>query len=509
MELLDRKVFQTFSQNIAIKYYTCKETAFEATYDQLWQNMLKIAGVLKEQNLEGKIVGVQLFHCPALIAVIGGIIISGNTFYCIDKSWDEQLSPDHDICAAYFLQDYEFNSTHDGLQMLVGIRIFTMPLTFSLSVTSTESYRDVAFCIRTSGSTGPPKTVLVPSTCIMPNVLSLHNRFGLSDRDVIFVCSPPTFDPFVLDIVMGLRVGATLVMVDNSIRLSPKRLLGVLFPGITFMQMTPSMFTRWSKTDMLDIIFGPQTTLRTLVLGGERFPVLPRAADCRGNRSGTLRWKIRIGTKPILCQPIVLGGDGAEFVLVATLDGTIASISIATGCLAWKRTTQRSVPIFSTPTFLPEYNKIACCSVDGTLGIYETKQGTELTIHSLPGNVFSSLVMLKYPLDRVDFIVGCYDRHVHCVEYLPTNSNTLITKWKIEVQSQIYATPLLVEGYLVVCTTSGWINLIDTRDSSDAKNSIISSMKLNGELFASPVGYGKKVFVGCRDNFLYEILLNI
>lgn len=72
MELLDRKVFQTFSQNIAIKYYTCKETAFEATYNQLWQNMLKIAGVLKEQNLEGKIVGVQLFHCPALIAVIGG-----------------------------------------------------------------------------------------------------------------------------------------------------------------------------------------------------------------------------------------------------------------------------------------------------------------------------------------------------------------------------------------------------------------------------------------------------
>uniref|UniRef100_A0A8W7P285 AMP-dependent synthetase/ligase domain-containing protein n=1 Tax=Anopheles coluzzii TaxID=1518534 RepID=A0A8W7P285_ANOCL len=794
--------------------------------------------------------------------------------------------------------------------MLVGMRIFTMPLAFSLSVTSTESYRDVAFCIRTSGSTGPPKTVLVPSTCIMPNVLSLSNRFGLSDRDVIFVCSPPTFDPFVLDIVMGLRVGATLLMVDNSIRLSPKRLLDVLFPGITFMQMTPSMFTRWSKTDMLDIIFGPQTTLRTLVLGGERFPVLPRAADCRvsvyniygitevscwsmiqkvqsqdnqtdiplgevldqsivlqirneidgsvqadhlangskigqlyigscsrkcvilveqcascfieefnrlviyfksdtddsslrealwsimraklraemlpdelhrieqfplsahgkicpkglgvifenlkqsrikecitpvdyfcaelnamgivhesqpiesgrtkklkpnssfmdrggtsfnaiclhatleehfkiqlpglmallldpliplekaidyiqskiatsnsnclqddvtiqnqaekllsierqydlkkcidsrasiiycqgigailsvgshagllvtinietnaiishhlfpdriecsvnfftfeanvygivgcydgflycfnpwkgasiawkydaggmikcaplvvpqtnviifgsysttnnlhciagGNCSGTLRWKIRIGTKPILCQPIVLGGDGAEFVLVATLDGTIASISIATGCLAWKRTTQRSVPIFSTPTLLPEYNKIACCSVDGTLGIYETKQGTELTIHSFPGNVFSSLVMLKYPLDRVDFIVGCYDRHVHCVEYLPANSNTLIPKWKIEVQSQIYATPLLVEGYLVVCTTSGWINLIDTRDSSDAKNSIISSMKLNGELFASPVGYGKKVFVGCRDNFLYEILLNI
>uniref|UniRef100_A0A182V625 Uncharacterized protein n=1 Tax=Anopheles merus TaxID=30066 RepID=A0A182V625_ANOME len=935
--------------------------------------MLKIAGVLKEQNLEGRIVGVQLFHCPALIAVIGGIIISGNTFYCIDKSWDEQLSPDHDICAAYFLHDVEFNRTRDGLQMLAEMRIFTMSLTFSLSATSTESYRDIAFCIRTSGSTGQPKTVLVPSTCIMPNVLSLSNRFELSGRDVIFVCSPPTFDPFVLDIVMGLRVGATLLMVDNSIRLSPKRLLDVLFPGITFMQMTPSMFTRWSKTDMLDIIFGPQTTLRTLVLGGERFPVLPRPADCRvsvyniygitevscwsmiqkvqsqdnqtdiplgevldqsivlqirneidggvqadhlvngskigqlyigscsrkcvilglsedndalttisdvvfratgdlvelskegnyyyrgrctstikrfgcrislpeleavlqthpsveqcascfieelnrlviyfksntddpslrqalwsimraklraemlpnelhrieqfplsahgkicpkglgvifenlkqsrikgcitpadyicvelnamgivherqptesgrtkklkpnssfmdrggtsfnaiclhatleehfkiqlpglmallldpliplekaidyiklkttpsnsnrlqdvvtiqnsaeklqsierkydlkkcidsrasviycqgigailsvgshagllvtinietnaiishhffpdriectvnfftleanvygivgcydgflycfnpwkdasivwkydaggmiksaplvvpptnviifgsyssshnlhcivgGNCSATLRWKIRIGTKPILCQPIVLGGDGAEFVLVVTLDGTIASISIATGCLAWKRTTQRSVPIFSTPTFLPEYDKIACCSVDGTLGIYETKQGTELTIRSLPGNVFSSLVMLKYPLDRVDLIVGCYDRHVHCLQYLPTNSNTLIPKWKIEVQSQIYATPLLVEGYLVVCTTSGWINLIDTRDSSDAKNSIISSMKLNGELFASPLEYGKKVFVGCRDNFLYEILLNI
>uniref|UniRef100_A0A182JSM7 Uncharacterized protein n=1 Tax=Anopheles christyi TaxID=43041 RepID=A0A182JSM7_9DIPT len=899
------------------------------------------------------------------------IIISGNGFHCLDSSWNEQRSREHDLCAAYFLQDIELNRTCNDLQMLLGFRVCTMPLTFALRKSGTEFYRELAFCITTSGSTGQPKTVLVPRTCIMSNVLSLSERFALCEHDVIFVCSPSTFDPFVVDIVMGLRAGATLLLVENSLRLSAKRLLDILFPRVTVMQMTPSMFTRWSRTDMMHTIFGPQTTLRTLVLGGEHFPILQRPADCRvnvyniygitevscwsmiqrvfhdnqtdvslgeaidesiilqirnsndeslqadllangsvvgqlyigscsrkcvilgennddvllstehplfratgdlvelskegnyyyrgrcsrvikrlgcrisltelesvlqthpsveqctswffdeqhrlvmfyktntedpslcealwvkmreklrteklpdemhrieqfpltahgkicpkglsaiyenlkqslmkncisptgyfraeliamgilhqshavkssrakklktsssfmdrggtsyaaiclhatleenfklqlpglvallldplvplveaieyvelkdtslngcflededkvtvpieklllivrhydlqkcvdsrgsiafyqnigsilsigshsgmlltinintnavisrvflpdriecsvsfftietnvygvvgcydgflycfnpredgsiawkydaggmiksaplvvppskviifgsystshnlhcivaGNRSYVIRWRIRIGTKPILSQPVALGGDDAELVLVATLDGNIAAVSIATGCLVWQRTSLRNIPIFSSPTFLPEYNKFACCSVDGALGIYDASKGTELTTHMFPGNVFSSLVVLKHLQDRVDFFVGCYDRHVHCVEYSPASGEILVEKWKVEVQSQIYATPLLIRRHLIVCTTSGWINLIDTDDTSEVKYSIVASIKMKGELFASPVAYGTKMFVGCRDNYLYEILVKV
>uniref|UniRef100_A0A182PVP6 Uncharacterized protein n=1 Tax=Anopheles epiroticus TaxID=199890 RepID=A0A182PVP6_9DIPT len=864
------------------------------------------------------------------------IIISGNGFYCVDKIWFDQLSCDrNNICAAYFLQNFEANVTHQGFQLLLGTRVLTMPLLFALDVNKMERFPDVTFCIRTSGSTGKPKTVLVPRACIMPNVLSLSKRFALCERDIIFVCSPPTFDPFVVDIFMGLRSGAALLLVDNSIRLSAKRLLGILFPGVTVMQITPSMFTRWNKNDMEHVIFHPNTTLKTLVLGGEHFPILQRPKNCPvnmyniygitevscwsmmqkvpndnqvdvplgetldesivlqirnatdeslspehlangsvlgqlyigscsrkcvileqsnndheeafplfratgdlvertaegkyyyrgrccrtikrfgcrvnlteletilqthpsveqcaaclideqqslvmffksvtdnssvrgslwtdmraklrteqlpdeihhidqfplsahgktcpeglrslykhikkslvedcispkdffrakleamgilyerhpvksnskkkekpnssfvdhggtsfgalclhaaleerfgiqlpgliallldpstpleqamryiesktsplkgslqrnegtnevynekllsiehrydlkkcidsrasivhlqdigsilsvGSHSGMLltinidtnavvsriflpdriectvsffmlqttvygivgcydgflycfnplkdesiHWKYDAGgmikctplvvpqsnliifgsyssshnlhcikgvsynktnrTKPILSQPVVLGDEKAENVLIATLDGTIAVVSIVTGCLVWKRATERQIPIFGTPTFLPECKSAALCSVDGTLEIYDTIGGSKRANHSFPGNVFCSCLALKHPEeDRVDFIVGCYDRHVYCVEYLPKNRETLEVKWKIEQQSQIYATPALIGYHLIVCTSSGWLNLFDTRSVGSIQTSLIAKIKVNG-----------------------------
>uniref|UniRef100_A0A182M7Z4 AMP-dependent synthetase/ligase domain-containing protein n=1 Tax=Anopheles culicifacies TaxID=139723 RepID=A0A182M7Z4_9DIPT len=881
------------------------------------------------------------------------------------------------VCAAYFLEDLGSNWMCDGLQMVLGLRILTMPLMLVLSLSQVESYHDLAFCVKTSGSTGRPKTVLVPKACIMPNILSLSRRFELCEHDVIFVCSPATFDPFVVDILMGLRAGATLLLVDNSIRLSATRLLPLLFPGVTVMQMTPSMFTRWNTTEMLHIIFGSETTLRILVLGGERFPILKipteshvsvyniygitevscwsmiqqvshgnesdvplgerldgsiilqlRSLDdeslqaekntngstighlfigscsricsilgkenenrhtscippavyrstgdvvelttegkyyyrdrckrmikrfgCRvsfseleaalqshaavqqcascfinqhnclvlfytsdsndrsiqdklwseirkklrpeklpdelhrieqfplsahgkvctdglkriyanlkqsfgddrtsavdyfraelsmmgiipqdrqlvkesgnkkmkpnssfidrggtsfaalrlhstledkfkvqlpqlitllidpsiplemafkyvasiatpsnsdfvdtleqptvpngnrltiaghynlekcidsrasvtlcpnvghiltiGSHSGMLltinidtdavvsrimlpdriectvsfftagnsviygvvgcydgflycfnplseaigwkydargmikctplvlpqanviiigsyntsynlhcivaeqsrpkfRWKIQIGTKPIFSQPLSLGGnDEGELILAATLDGTIAAVNVATGHLVWQRTSERNIPIFSTCAFLSEYERIACGSVDGTFRIFKAVAGIETSHHKFPGNVFSSFEILKKSHDRIHFIIGCYDRKVHCIEYLPLHGETLLSKWQIEVQSQIYATPCSFgTHYLVVCSTSGWINLIDISDDRDEKTecNISEALKMKGELFASPLVYGNIVFVGCRDNFLYKIQVNL
>uniref|UniRef100_A0A182W8H8 AMP-dependent synthetase/ligase domain-containing protein n=1 Tax=Anopheles minimus TaxID=112268 RepID=A0A182W8H8_9DIPT len=934
--------------------------------------MKKVAKALNEQKIVGKIVGVQLPHCPALIAAIGGIIISGNSFYCLDSQPIDQHLREYDVCAAYILQDLGSYWTCDALQMLLGLHILKLPLMLGLSLSHVESYPGLAFCVKTSGSTGRPKTVLVPKTCIMPNVHSLSRRFELCEHDVIFVCSPPTFDPFVVDVLMGLNAGATLLLVDNSIRLSATHLLAVLFPGVTVMQMTPSMFTRWNTTDMLHIIFGSETTLRILVLGGERFPIVKRSIESRvavyniygitevscwsmiqqvphgnesdvplgepldcsimlqlrslddenlqaerkihgstigqlyigsssrictilgknnenyhtlriqqpvyrstgdvveltpegkyyyrdrckrtikrfgcrvslseleavlqshsavqqcascfisnqqrlvlfytshsndrsiqdklwseirtklkpdhlpdelhriehfplsahgkistdgleriyenlkqsfnddrisaldyfraelsamgiahdrqpvkegGNkkmkpnssfidRGGTsftalrlhstleekfkvplpqlitllidpssplemafkyvasnvstnnndlvdalaqssvpnenrltivgqynlekcidsrpslvlcsnvghiltigshsgmlltinidtdavvsrimlpdriectvsfftaensvvygvvgcydgflycfnplngsiawkydagamikctslvlphnnvivfgsysndynlnciiadhsrpiLKWKVQIGTKPILALPLSLGGnDEGELILVATLDGTLATVNVATGGLLWQRTLLRNIPIFSTPVFLPEYKRIACGGVDGTFSIYEAVAGIETANYKLPGNVFSSFEILKHTHDRIHFVVGCYDRKVHCIEYLPLSGETLLPKWQIEVQSQIYATPCVIGShYLVVCSTSGWINLINLSDGCDVE--IDGALKMKGELFGTPLAHGNVIFIGCRDNFLYKLRVNV
>lgn len=99
----------------------------------------------------------------------------------------------------------------------------------------------------------------------------------MTENDVIFVSSPPTFDPFMVDICLALHFGAALIMTTNSLRCDVGKLLDVLFPTdknseITIMQTTPSLFMRWSSTEITDRIFSSNAQLRILAFGGEAMP---------------------------------------------------------------------------------------------------------------------------------------------------------------------------------------------------------------------------------------------
>ncbi|XP_058124419.1 beta-alanine-activating enzyme [Anopheles ziemanni] len=975
MELLDRAIFLKFHSRIAIKYYDSRCSLIEVSYSQLWNDIQRIACSLKAQNIEGQLIGVKLTHCPALIAVLGGIIISGNSFNCIEVQKDAAYSSlaKYRECSAFLFPDRGSFEEYNGLELVFGMRVMSMHVALIVRSLMPVGNKEIAFGVRTSGSTGPPKTVLVPKACIMPNVLALSERFQLSERDVLFVCSPPTFDPFVIDMLLGLRAGATLLMVHIEVRLSPHRVVALLFPGVTFMQITPSLFTRWSNRDITEVILASHSTLRVLVFGGEKFPILQIPPDSRtevyniygiteiscwsliqkvsydhrwsdvplgipldssivlelrcveenqklairndngstighlfigsatrkcivtgdskactasvkvlfratgdvveltkdseyiyrgrcertikrfgcrvslqeleevllshesvdqcaacvigedvrlilfftcskenecietaiwdhlrrtvpskklpdelyrvehiplsshgkvsndgllqlydefkrrqttnhqgrpsvevfraelvaigipdrstperddskrrklgsfmdqggtsiaavrlhrtmekaleaalpdlltylldptvsleevlrylelkhknilenqkkgsptvefndlihdnnlsiecrfdmgkcidarptvtfcqslghilsigshsgllltidvetnatvsrlslpdriecsvsfftlddgqvhgvvgcydgnlycfhplngtilwkydaggmikccplvvpgtntiifgsygsshnlhcllGSDTGAVRWKLRIGSKPVFAKPIPCNIDGVGCVLIVTLDGTIASVRVALGTVMWSSTFSRSVPIFSTPAYFADFGKVIACRVDGALSVIDIATGEETSSTRLPGNVFASLKILNQTTAKISLLVGCYDRCVHCVEYLPGECDALILSWKVELQSQIYATPLVVGQYLLVCTTSGYINVLDlVTECKEGEDSlkIVSTLKTNGELFASPVAHGSAVFVGCRDNFLYKIRL--
>lgn len=110
-----------------------------------------------------------------------------------------------------------------------------------------------------------------------------RQKYGVSNEDVIFVSSPPTFDPFMLDVAIALFVGATILTVGQSVRLAPKQLLDLLFPSsvdhstlhqlkCSIMQTTPSLFMRWTHSEIAERVLSPSSSLRILALGGEAFP---------------------------------------------------------------------------------------------------------------------------------------------------------------------------------------------------------------------------------------------
>lgn len=84
----------------------------------------------------------------------------------------------------------------------------------------------------------------------------------------------------MIDVCLAFQYGAAMIMVDNDIRCAAPQLLDTIFPsqsdasGVTIMQTTPSLFSRWPPYSIKDRIFNGNSCLRILAFGGEKFPAL-------------------------------------------------------------------------------------------------------------------------------------------------------------------------------------------------------------------------------------------
>ncbi|GCB60124.1 beta-alanine-activating enzyme [Scyliorhinus torazame] len=147
----------------------------------------------------------------------------------------------------------------------------------------------MAYILQTSGTTGTPKIVRVPHQCIVPNILHLKSIFKVSSHDVIFMASPLTFDPSVVEMFVALCSGATLLIVPPVLKMMPKRLAKLLFKHhkVSVMQVTPTLIKRFGTEVMTSVVLSANTSLRVLALGGEAFPSLCVLKSWRGEGNKT------------------------------------------------------------------------------------------------------------------------------------------------------------------------------------------------------------------------------
>lgn len=94
----------------------------------------------------------------------------------------------------------------------------------------------------------------------------------ITSSDVIFWGTPLTFDPSLIELLLALINGASLVMVPFQIYVNPYLLYKSLVEvsGITVLQMVPSVFFRWDEYHQRILLNNKK--LRIIALGGESFP---------------------------------------------------------------------------------------------------------------------------------------------------------------------------------------------------------------------------------------------
>lgn len=142
----------------------------------------------------------------------------------------------------------------------------------------------LAYVLHTSGTTGIPKIVRVPHACIVPNIQHFRVLFEITHEDVLFLASPLTFDPSVVEIFVALSSGASLLIVPTSVKMVPSKLAAVLFSHhrVTILQATPTLLRRFGSQLIKSTVLSASTSLRILALGGEAFPSLTVLKSWRG-----------------------------------------------------------------------------------------------------------------------------------------------------------------------------------------------------------------------------------
>ncbi|XP_076009740.1 beta-alanine-activating enzyme isoform X2 [Genypterus blacodes] len=133
---------------------------------------------------------------------------------------------------------------------------------------------ECAYVLHTSGTTGLPKIVRVPHRCILPNILHLRSLFQMNPDDVVFLASPLTFDPSVVELFLALSSGAQLLIVPKVIKKMPRRLSQLLFKNhkTTVLQVTPTLLGRFGRRILTQHVLCAGSSLRVLALGGEACP---------------------------------------------------------------------------------------------------------------------------------------------------------------------------------------------------------------------------------------------
>ncbi|XP_037830248.1 beta-alanine-activating enzyme isoform X2 [Kryptolebias marmoratus] len=171
--------------------------------------------------------------------------------------------------------------------------------------------RNWAYVLHTSGTTGPPRTVRVPHECILPNILHLRSLFQITADDVLFLASPLTFDPSVVDIFLALSSGAQLLTVPAMMKKKPSRLAQLLLRDhrTTVLQVTPTLLMSFGHRVLSQDVLSSDSSLRVLALGGEACPPPALLSSWRHEDNKTCIYNI-YGITEVSCWACCYGIPG-------------------------------------------------------------------------------------------------------------------------------------------------------------------------------------------------------
>ncbi|WP_329114858.1 polyketide synthase [Streptomyces sp. NBC_01353] len=224
-----------------------------------------VAARLHDQGIEsGSVVGVLMERDLPLLPAMLGILRAGAAFLPLDPGYPvERLQRYVEVSQCdLIVTDTRTHALGASLGPALNV---PEPDGSAQAVPPLVTASDLAYLLFTSGSTGNPKGVEVEHGALANFLTGIGERLGVSPDDTLLAHTTVAFDISLLELFLGLTVGATVVLASRETAGAPAR-LAELIGDVTFAQATPSL---WRL--LLGTGWTPHAEL-TVLSGGEALP---------------------------------------------------------------------------------------------------------------------------------------------------------------------------------------------------------------------------------------------
>jgi len=263
------------------------------TFAQLDLGASRVAGYLRGEGVEaGDRVGVVVRKSAPAVTALFGIMKAGAAYvpadYTAPTERNERILTDCNVRVAFL--DPSCAGIGAGLgaggfrRVVVPVPAVAPPDDASvgtwdeavghapLAAPKPPGFRDLAYILYTSGSTGIPKGVMLTHENATSFVDWCSSIFSPTPEDRFSSHAPFHFDLSVLDIYLSVKHGATLFLVGEELGKTPKDLAQFIAENrLTVWYSTPSILSLLAQYGHLDAL--DCSSLRLVLFAGEVFPV--------------------------------------------------------------------------------------------------------------------------------------------------------------------------------------------------------------------------------------------
>ncbi|CUA98539.1 amino acid adenylation domain [Thiomonas bhubaneswarensis] len=242
------------------------------SYAQLWAQAHRIAHALRARGVQrGSRVGLCLPRDADMLPALLGVLVAGAGYVPLDPSFPTSRLADMAEDAELALLIAKSTSAEalpwpreqslwlDADAAIIAAQPDTAPQPDAERDATPES---LAYMIYTSGSTGKPKGVMLPHRAVVNFLLAVTQRPGLKAGDMLLAVTTLSFDIAVLELLLPLANGATVLLASREQAADGFALRDLLERHpVTALQATPSTWrlllsAGWSGNRQLKALVG-------------------------------------------------------------------------------------------------------------------------------------------------------------------------------------------------------------------------------------------------------------